>query len=115
MFEETYDSPHNEWLQYLFTTGILGFVGYYGMVKCALWSGFGIGKRTYSYPGEDLLNQISLMGVALAYGIQAYTIQSFVNISVPITVPYVIMSIAICACIGRRKRSADQAGSETNI
>lgn len=31
-FDEIYDSPHNEFLQYLFCTGILGFVGYYGLV-----------------------------------------------------------------------------------
>ena len=99
-FAETYDSPHNEWLQYLFTTGILGFVGYYGMVKCALWSGFGIGRKTVKegagYAG------IALMGAAFAYALQAYTLQSFVNISIPVIVPMVFLSLGVCVAVGRQ-------------
>lgn len=94
MFQETYDSPHNEWLQYLFTTGILGFVGYYGMVKCALWNGFGIGKKKNT-------DEKWLCGAAMCYALMAYSLQSFVNISIPVIVPMVIMVIGVCASIDR--------------
>lgn len=41
-FDEIYDSPHNEFLQYLFCTGILGFVGYYGFVLSSCLKMLGI-------------------------------------------------------------------------
>ena len=115
MFSETYDSPHNEWLQYLFTTGILGFVGYYGMVISGMAAGWTAGRKdkhqvlqsagpetggTGALP-EYVLQQKGQIGAAFAYGVLAYTLQSFVNISVPITVPYVIMGIAVCASLYR--------------
>ena len=94
MFNETYDSPHNEWLQYLFTTGILGFAGYYGMVKCALWNGFGIGKKKNT-------DEKWLCGAAICYALMVYSLQSFVNISIPVIVPMVIMTIGVAASIDR--------------
>jgi len=111
MFDETYDSPHNEWLQYLFTTGILGFIGYYGLVKCALWNGFGLGRKKVSAEAECSEDKVSsgaseaagsLIGVAFAYALQVYTLQSFVNISIPVIVPLVILSIGVCVAVRRQ-------------
>ena len=110
MFDETYDSPHNEWLQYLFTTGILGFIGYYGLVKCALWNGFGIGRKKASADAESSAVKagsgaseaaVPLIGVAFAYALQVYTLQSFVNISIPVIVPLVVLSIGVCVAVRR--------------
>ena len=111
MFDETYDSPHNEWLQYLFTTGILGFIGYYGLVKCALWNGFGLGRKKASADAEISADKagsvaseaaVPLIGVAFAYALQVYTLQSFVNISIPVIVPLVILSIGVCVAVRRQ-------------
>lgn len=76
---QVFDSPHNEFLQYLFTTGILGAVSYYGF----LISGLVHGIKTNT----------SLRSAA-AVAIAVYTVTSFVNISVPITQPYIIILAA---------------------
>jgi len=76
---QVFDSPHNEFLQYLFTTGILGAVSYYSF----LISGLVHGIKTNT----------SLRSAA-AVAIAVYTVTSFVNISVPITQPYIIILAA---------------------
>lgn len=115
MFDETYDSPHNEWLQYLFTTGILGFIGYYGMVKSALWCGFGIGRKqtkveniTDGKKTAKISASTALCGVAFAYALQVYTMQSFVNISIPVILPLVILSIGVCVAVGRLAQNQNE-------
>lgn len=76
---QVFDSPHNEFLQYLFTTGVLGTMSYYGF----LISGLVHGIKTNT----------SLRSAA-AVAIAVYTVTSFVNISVPITQPYMIILAA---------------------
>lgn len=87
-FDEVYDSPHNEWIQYLFTTGILGVLCYYGWVISSALAGLTAGIKTS-------------MGTACAYGIIIYTLVSFVNISAPCLTPMVILCMGICAAAGR--------------
>lgn len=78
---QVFDSPHNELIQYLFCTGILGTVFYYAfLVSCFL---------------KGILGDAG--GKASAIVILAYTAVSFVNISVPITQPYLIMFAAWCS------------------
>ena len=80
---ETYDSPHNEVLQYLFSVGIIGTIGYYGMVISAIFGGiFGKGKTTIS--------------AACAFAVLAYTAASVVNISAPTVTPMMLLLISIC-------------------
>lgn len=76
---QTFDSPHNEVLQYLFTTGIIGALSYYGFLAYGCIRGF-----------------ISDNGLkeAAAAAVVVYTAVSFVNISVPITQPYIIILMA---------------------
>lgn len=76
---QTFDSPHNEALQYLFTTGVAGAVFYYGFLAYGCIRGF--------------LSQDSIKEAAAA-AVIIYTAVSFVNISVPITQPYIILLIA---------------------
>ena len=50
---ETYDSPHNEVLQYLFSVGIIGTIGYYGMVISAIFGGiFGKSGKSSGWPAK---------------------------------------------------------------
>lgn len=76
---QTFDSPHNEMLQYLFTTGVAGAVSYYGFLTYGCIKGF-----------------LSKNGIkeAAAAAVTVYTAVSFVNISVPITQPYIIILMA---------------------
>lgn len=77
---QTFDSPHNEALQYLFTTGIAGAVSYYTFLA------YGCIKGMISRDG---------IKEAAAVAVVVYTFVSFVNISVPITQPYIILLMAV--------------------
>lgn len=77
---QTFDSPHNEPLQYLFTTGVVGAVSYYSFLAYGCIKGF-----------------LSCNGIkeAAASAVVVYTAVSLVNISVPITQPYIILLTAV--------------------
>lgn len=77
---QTFDSPHNEALQYLFTTGVAGAVSYYGFLAYGCIKGF---------LSRDGIKEAAAAAVAV------YTAVSFVNISVPITQPYIILLMAV--------------------
>lgn len=81
--DAVFDSPHSEALQYLFTTGILGFLTYYGAVVSASVRGIRAGKTAYVF----------------AFALIGATAASLINISVPITTPLVFMSMAIAGSI----------------
>ena len=89
MYGEIYDSPHNEFLQYLFTTGILGFVGYYGFLISNSVRALNI-KRKPSF--KQCGGPLAAAGVFAA---GAYTASSFINISVPIVVPLMLIILFI--------------------
>lgn len=80
-FDASYDSIHNEWIQHLFECGIVGFAGFYGMSAASCVTGLKNGRIT----------------AALSFAVMTYIIQSFVNISVPIVLPFVIVCIAAAA------------------
>ncbi len=79
--DASYDSIHNEWLQHLFELGIAGCVGFYGMLASAMVTGLRSGKCR----------------AALCFAVMAYLVQSFVNISVPLVLPFVIVCAAVAA------------------
>lgn len=78
---QVFDSPHNEIIQYLFCTGILGAACYYAFLASCLWKGI---------HGDAVRKTAAIAAIA-------YTAVSFVNISVPITQPYLIMLAAWCS------------------
>ena len=84
----TLDSPHNEFLQYLFCTGILGVVTYYGGVIVSCIKMF-----------ASKFNRIS---AAFAFAVIMYTAQSIINISAPVVTPMVIVLLSIGVNIAYR-------------
>ena len=93
-YGEIYDSPHNEFLQYLFTTGILGFVAYYGFVITGSLKALGL-----SFRKKDKVERRSSaknpIGAAAVFAAAGYTAMSFINISVPIVVPLMLLCLFI--------------------
>lgn len=98
MYGEVYDSPHNEFLQYLFSTGILGFIGYYGFIAANCIRALGIKRKP----------KLCLTGdVCAAAGVFAavtYAVSSFINISVPIVVPLMLLFLFM----GNARRQATE-------
>ncbi len=77
-----FKSPHNEYLNYLVTVGIVGLIAYMAIVISAVW-------KSFSRRKED-----EFFG-AIALGILIYSIASFVNISQIITMPYIFILISL--------------------
>ncbi|MDO4265804.1 MAG: O-antigen ligase family protein [Eubacteriales bacterium] len=112
LYGEIYDSPHNEFLQYLFTTGVLGFVGYFGWIISGCAQAFGLcvktgkngksGDALYSTYKKTSGMQDRAAMAACAFAVLVYTGQSFINISVPIIVGLVIVVFSLSqAAAGR--------------
>ena len=81
-FGEIYDSAHNEYLQYLFTTGIIGLVSYLGWLSSGVFNIFTKVKH-------------SPWAKACAFAVITYGFQAFVNITVPIVVPVFLLMLAM--------------------
>lgn len=77
-----FKSPHNEYLNYLVTIGLVGLIAYLVVVAAAI-------KKSFARTKED-----EFFG-AIALGILIYSIASFVNISQIITMPYIFILIAL--------------------
>lgn len=80
----TYDNAHNEYLQYLITTGLFGLVVYIA----TLWAGIkgGIGK---------IREQQSEVVLVAVFGVIGYLIQALVNINQCVTTPIFLVLFAI--------------------
>ena len=76
-----YDNLHNEFLQYLVTTGLLGFISYLGLLVTSFMY---IGKRMKDDP----------ILISLLAACAAYVAQSLVNLNQPITTPYFFVMLA---------------------
>ena len=83
-YGEVYDSAHNEYIQYLLCTGIVGLVSYLGIFASIIYRGF---KRCTKNPGV----------MACLYAVISYLFQALVNIAIPITTP-VFFTFAYIVC-----------------
>lgn len=81
-FSAYYDNMHNEYMQYLVTTGVLGLVSYMGIVICA------IKTAIKSISGNIYMR-------ALFAGMVCYLVQAMVNVNQIITTPYLFIVMAM--------------------
>ena len=83
-----FDTAHNEFINYLVTTGVFGFISYVGIVISILIRGF---KR---------VSKESTIFVALP-AIISYCSQSIFNLATPIITPYVFLFFGIAEALIR--------------
>lgn len=91
-------SVHCDWLQILLTNGILGVIAYLTMIFNHIYRG--------------LTEEIEGSKKACIYGAVmfclAYMMQSLVNITQPVSSPYLFVMLAVCAGVNQRKLSASR-------
>lgn len=90
---QTLDQAHNEYLQYLVTTGVLGVSAYIGVIGTTIYT---VIKKLRE----------STLAVALLAGLISYWMQAAVNIAQPFTTPIVYIYIA---CIAGMARNAEKS------
>lgn len=73
-YNQIFDSAHNEYLQFLLTTGIVGLISYVIFILTCIKKCFSNGKKNPFI-------------IAVAFGIICYSAQAFVNLSLPIVTP----------------------------
>lgn len=81
-FSAYYDNMHNEYMQYLITTGIFGLVSYIGVVVCVIKTGI-----------ANMKNNIYVR--ALLSGVICYLVQAMVNVNQILTTPYLFIAMAM--------------------
>lgn len=77
----TYDSVHNEYMEYLVTIGILGAIAYIGVLLTGLQQMFKKPKNNYA--------------IACGIAVLAYATQAVINIAIPITTPILMMLLYV--------------------
>lgn len=88
------NAAHNEYINYLITTGIVGLGSYLAFVGSAVVRAVKTASK----------NPIVIVFLAAVVG---YSAQAFVNISQPITTPLFIIFVALCEAISRSQRLKD--------
>ncbi len=90
------DTAHNEYLQYLLTTGILGLAAYLSTLFFSIRSGLKVSTKCPAIRG-------------LTIAVVTYAAQSVVNIAQPASTPLLFVLIGLLAAVNRRQ--SDICGS----
>ena len=80
-YNETYDSVHNEYLQYFITMGPLSLISYLVFLSSSIK---GLMKKSKE----------NVYAISVIFAVLCYSVQAFVNISVPIVSPIVFVLLA---------------------
>ena len=105
---QIYDSAHNELLQYLYTTGILGLIAYLGQIigtvraaaKTAIMTGKGKGAREPYFAAYSW---------AFGFAAICYVAQSLVNINIPVASPLLWVFIMLAEAAARENKEKPAA------
>jgi len=90
------DAAHNEYINYLVNTGILGLVSYLAFTGGALVRAF---KTAKSNPAA----------LVFAAPVVAYLAQAVVNIALPIATPLFIIFVSLCEAAARQEKEREAA------
>ena len=93
-YGETTNCAHNEYLNFLVTTGIIGAVSYIGIIVTAIVKAV---KNSKQLP----------LVMVFACAVVAYCTQAVVNISQPITTPIMIIFLSMLMGVIRNKQTYD--------
>lgn len=86
---------HSEYLNYLVTQGVLGFISYLTVIISVTVRAFKTSKN-------------NTMALLFIFPVIAYSAQAVVNIYQPITTPFLIIFIALTECIARKSNSVNR-------
>jgi O-antigen ligase len=114
MFDLTatvYDSAHNEYLQYLVTTGLFGLVSYVGLCVATIVNGVKLSGELRKSKERNISNQLRVPEISVTYMLPlimvaaytAYLIQAVFNVIQPITTPYAFLLAAMLAGMRRTR------------
>ena len=95
-----YDSAHNEFLQYLYTVGILGLLAYIGQLAGAVIAAF----RTALCLEDGPAAESGAYFWALGFTVIGYALQSVVNINIPVASPLLWVFIMLAETGARENR-----------
>ena len=90
-----FDSAHNEYLQYLFTHGIIGLISYIVLLVAVISRGFRAGINMV----KD--NKKSSVLLGLSFSVFSYAIQAIVNINIPIAAVFFFMFIMLTYALSK--------------
>jgi hypothetical protein len=96
-YNETYDSVHNEYLQYFITMGPLSLISYLVFLGSTI---SGLIKKSKE----------NVYIISIIFAVLCYSVQAFVNISVPIVTPIVFVLLA--SGLAKNKRDLSGAPKE---
>ena len=106
-----YDSAHNELLQYLYTTGIIGLAAYLAQIIGAAASAVKAGLATEKGEGA---REPYYAAYIWAFGFAAvcYAVQSVVNINIPVVSPLLWIFIMFTEVLAGETRKENAEGKE---
>ncbi len=86
-YNQTFDSAHNEYLQFLLTVGIVGLISYLTFILSCI-------KESFSSKNKNPYI------IAMTFGVICYSVQAFVNLNLPIVTPvfWVLLGMITSAC-----------------
>ena len=99
---QTYDSVHNEYLQYLFTIGPFGLAAYVMIMISAVRSAFRKALRITDGRDVSMDKKDAPYLWAMGYLLICYSAQATVNITVPLVAPLVWMFVMIIRAAVRK-------------
>lgn len=102
-----YDNAHNEYLQYLVTTGIFGALSYIGLIVCSVHSSLRFCMRKPDGDEQDQVYITRTMCLALALGMMGYAVQALFNVNQPLTTPYMFFMLSLAAGVCRHAVDAE--------